>query len=264
MLVPIVIQTFNRVLYTQHVIASIKNNLLYRNKIIIVDNGSTDGTVEYLQLMLNLGHINHLILNSENKGIAEPKNQGLEVVKEWAKTEEIKYVMVTDNDIAFPLVRTQHQNGCKCALAHMVELMDNSPHIGMLGIDLQRDNAPGYQEWWWRLRQHPSNNPEFAEISIGFWGALLRFELFNELSFTCDSNYGKCDEACRNYIYMVKKQKIGLWKGVFDAQKKCTTPCLGCHIGWSEDQQKFPEYNLMKKLERAKAEKAWKEKDRKW
>jgi hypothetical protein len=225
----------------------------------VIDNGSADPGPKLLQLLKEQGFINELILNSENKGIAEPKNQGLEVVKKMAESQEIKYVVITDNDIIPPFIREKG-----CVLEHIVQLMDNNPHIGMCGVDLSRENAPPNQEWWWRLRQHPANVPEFAEISIGFWFAVIRFEYFKDFRFNAPSLYGRVDESIRNYITVEKKAKIGLFKGVHDPVKKETVPKLGVHLGWVEDFNKYPEYVLFKKQERFKAEQSWKETNRKW
>jgi glycosyltransferase involved in cell wall biosynthesis len=258
-MIPIILQTFNRINYTQQVISSIRNHLVYPIKIIIIDNGSTDGTVEYLQLMNKLGIVDHLILNGENKGIAVPKNQGIDLVKQLYP--ETKYIVITDNDIVPPFVRDKD---CKCCLSYMVDLMEKHQEVGMLGVDLNSCNAPDGQSWWWRLRQHPMSNPEFAEIAVGFWFTLFRFEVFKDFSFVNESLYGRTDESIRNYLTLNNKKKIGVWKGIHDYNKHETVPQLGEHLGWKEDKQKFPDYVLMKKLERAKAEKGWKEKGRKW
>lgn len=259
-MIPIILQTYNRVEYSMEVISAIRNHILYPNKIIVVDNGSTDGTIEYLELMKKLGFIHHLILNGENKGIAEPKNQGMEVVNEWAKTEQIKFVVITDNDIVVPFIR---QNGC--VLTQMVEMMEKHKNIGMLGVDLNKDNAPPNQEYWWKLRQHHTD-VRFAEIVMGFWFTLFRIEDLQDYKFSCASNYGKCDESVRNYLGLIKKKKIGLIKGVSidDNGKQHTEPRPAIHLGWTEDFKLRPEYNAMKKAERFKAEQEWKKDGRKW
>lgn len=261
-IVPIVMQTYNRIEYTMQVIAALNNYILYPKQIIVIDNASTDGTVEYLELMKKLGFIQHLILNKENKGIAEPKNQGIEIVHELAKNEEVKYVCITDNDIVPPFIRPN------CILTKIVEMMDNHPEVGMCGVDLTRDNAPEHQDWWWRLRQHPPQNPTFAEISIGFWLTVTRYDYLKEFKFVGESLYGRVDESYRNWLTSIKKVKIGLLKGIPLKNKEGihleTIPKQGIHLGWCEDFEKFPEYVNFKKQERFKAENAWKEKNRKW
>lgn len=263
-MIPIILQTYNRISYTMQVIASIHNHILHQYSLIVIDNASTDGTVEYLQLMKKLNIIQHLILNTENLGIAEPKNQGLDIVRELSKTQEIKYVCLTDNDIVVPFIRDNNE----CVLEKIVQMMDSHTEVGMCGVDLTKDNAPPYQDWWWKLRQHSQSNPTFAEISIGFWFSVIRFDYFKDFRFTGESLYGRTDESIRNYITSVKKSKIGLLKGIsLKDQKgnhKETIPKVGVHLGWVEDFKKFPEYVNFKKLERCKAEAAWKEKNRKW
>jgi GT2 family glycosyltransferase len=257
-MVPIIMLTYNRVEYTMEVLAAFKNHLLYPHKVIVIDNASTDGTREYLDVAKKLGFIDHLILNDTNLGIAEPKNQGLK-----AKTEPIKYIVITDNDIVPPFVR--HKDGC--ILTQMVDIMEKHQNIGMLGIDLNRDNSPPNQEYWWRLRQH-NTDVRFAEIVIGFWFTLFRYDVLKEFNFVGASNYGMVDESIRNYLTIVKKAKIGLIKGVeaFENGKhKETLSKPGIHLGWTEDTQgKYKSYVDMKKAERYKAEQEWKKDGRKW
>ena len=254
-MIPIILQTYNRVSYTMQVISAIQNHLLYPYYLIVIDNASTDGTVEYLQFLKKQNIIQELILNSSNLGISEPKNQGLDIVK---KLENIKYVCITDNDIVVPFIRPA------CVLTKIVEMMDLHPEVGMCGIDLDRANAPANQEWWWRLRQHPSTNPTFAEISIGFWFSVIRYEHIKDFRFNSSSLYGRADESCRNFLGLEKKSKIGLLKGVYDPVKKETISKVGTHLGWTEDLQSRPDYVNFKKAERYKAEKEWQEKNRKW
>jgi len=263
-IIPIIMQTYNRISYTMEVISSFHNHLFYPFELIVIDNGSTDGTQEYLKLMKDIGHVHHLVLNGENKGIAKPKQQGIEIAKEIAKKKDVKYVVITDNDIVVPFIRDNNA----CVLTKMVQIMDGHPEIGMMGIDLNRDNAPNYQEWWWRLRQHPLDNPEFAEIAIGFWFSITRLEYFNEYSFETahTSLYGRVDESYRNFCYQEKHKKIGLLKGVSMKDRKGkhveTVPKVGIHLGWSEDLGN--EYSNFKKLERDKANKIWADTGKKW
>lgn len=262
-IVPIIIQTFNRLPYSIEVLGALTNHLIYPTKIIVIDNGSTDGTIEYLQLMLKLGFIHQLILNNENKGIAEPKNQGLEIVKELEKEFDIKYICITDNDIVVPFMR---KGGC--VLTQIVNIMEKNEHLGMVGVDLNRDNAPDNQDYWWKLRQHLASIPQFAEIVMGFWFTVFRYDVFKEgFRFKGGSLYGRVDESIRNFLGLQKKRKIGLIKGIEiteNGKHKETEPRLGIHLGWTEDLEKFSDYVNFKKAERYKAEQVWKEEKRQW
>jgi len=256
-IVPIIMQTYNRLEYTMEVIASFRNHLLYPHQVIVIDNASTDGTQDYLKLMKKLGYVDHLILNETNLGIAEPKNQGLKIVKQLAEVYEINYICITDNDIVPPFIRDEGD----CILGKIIKVMEAHTNIGMCGCDLSVENAPDYQDWWWKLRQNPSYNPTFAEIVIGFWFSVFRYKIFNEFEFSSESLYGRVDESIRNWL-SYNGNKIGLIKGVIG--EKETIPKVGLHLGWVEDQKKYPEYVAFKKNERHKSEEAWKQKNLKW
>jgi GT2 family glycosyltransferase/lipopolysaccharide biosynthesis regulator YciM len=87
-LVSIIILTYNNLFYTRETIKSIKKYTDIHYEIIIIDNNSTDGTVEYL---LNIPGIN-LILNNSNRGFAAGCNQGISAAKG-------KYILLLNNDV---------------------------------------------------------------------------------------------------------------------------------------------------------------------
>lgn len=79
--------TYNKLKYTKKYIDSLfKNTKDF--ELIIVDNGSTDGTREYLKSLDNI----KLILNDENVGFSKGNNQGLEIT-------EGEYIAFLNNDI---------------------------------------------------------------------------------------------------------------------------------------------------------------------
>lgn len=83
----IITLTYNNLKYTKKFIES-----LYKYttnfELIIVDNGSTDGTVEYLKTLKNI----KLILNKENQGFSKGNNQGIAIA-------EGEYIGFLNNDI---------------------------------------------------------------------------------------------------------------------------------------------------------------------
>jgi GT2 family glycosyltransferase len=50
-----------------------------RDELIVVDNGSTDGTREFLRDLAGLNSFVQIVLNAENRGFAAGNNQGLEM-----------------------------------------------------------------------------------------------------------------------------------------------------------------------------------------
>ena len=79
--------TLNKLDYTKNFIESL-NKYTKDFELIIVDNGSTDGTVEYIKCIPEI----KLIQNSENLGFSKGNNQGIEVAKG-------EYIGFLNNDI---------------------------------------------------------------------------------------------------------------------------------------------------------------------
>lgn len=72
--VSIIILTWNGIDYTKMCLKSLKENTNYENyEIVVVDNGSSDGTIEYLRQMDGIT----LIENSENLGFVKGNNVAL-------------------------------------------------------------------------------------------------------------------------------------------------------------------------------------------
>lgn len=87
--------TYNRLKYTKESFESLHNTAGYSFDHYIVDNGSTDGTVEYLKGYAEK-HNAKVIFNEDNKGISIASNQILKVIKDSG----IKYQIIGkfDND----------------------------------------------------------------------------------------------------------------------------------------------------------------------
>jgi len=91
-IVSIIVLTWNAFQYTRKCIESIIKYTNYPYELIIVDNGSTDGTVEYIKsLTTQYAHV-RLVENSSNVGFAAGNNQG-------AKFARGKYLLFLNNDV---------------------------------------------------------------------------------------------------------------------------------------------------------------------
>jgi GT2 family glycosyltransferase len=91
-LVSVVILTFNQLPYTLECIEALLKHTPQSLQIILVDNGSTDGTVSWLQAFAAQDARVCLILNSENRGFAAGSNQGIEKALG-------RYVVLLNNDV---------------------------------------------------------------------------------------------------------------------------------------------------------------------
>lgn len=86
-MISIVIPVFNQLFYTQECLAHIEKFTDVPYELIVIDNGSTDGTAEYLK-SLSI----HLISNLENKGVYVAWNQGI-------NSSKYDQIVIMNNDI---------------------------------------------------------------------------------------------------------------------------------------------------------------------
>jgi GT2 family glycosyltransferase/glycosyltransferase involved in cell wall biosynthesis/peptidoglycan hydrolase CwlO-like protein len=116
-LTSIIIPVFNQMNYTKQCIDRIRNNTAKPFQIIIVNNGSTDGTKEYLDsLQSSEFKIQHL---NENTGFVNACNQG-------AKIASGEYLVFLNND-------TLPEGGW---LEALISAMENFPNVGAVGAKL--------------------------------------------------------------------------------------------------------------------------------
>lgn len=115
-LTSIIILTFNQLEYTKRCMESIQEHTPEPHEIIVVDNGSTDGTREYLQRLAQDRSEIRLILNQENRGFAAGNNQAIEKA-------EGDYILLLNNDV----VVTQGWLGT------LIEHMNKTLDAGMVG-----------------------------------------------------------------------------------------------------------------------------------
>ncbi|WP_428355697.1 glycosyltransferase family 2 protein [Methyloprofundus sp.] len=126
-------------------------------EIIAVDNGSTDGTAEYLQDQTGI----NCILLADNSGIA-----GYNVGFSSAQGE---CILILDDD-SCPLDL--------CGIDHALHILDQRSDIGVIAAHIQTPD--GKPQWSWHL---PVNN-EFASspffIGCGF---IIRRDLFEKINW---------------------------------------------------------------------------------
>jgi len=76
--VSIVVVTFNNLVFNRLCLESVLANTMAQSyELVVVDNGSQDGTVEYLSELAQLNTHVRVLLNDKNEGFAVASNQGL-------------------------------------------------------------------------------------------------------------------------------------------------------------------------------------------
>ncbi|HLH52263.1 MAG TPA: glycosyltransferase [Verrucomicrobiae bacterium] len=141
-LVTIVIPTFNNLPLTKQCLASIYQDSSWNAlEIVIVDNGSTDGTRVFLGNEEQAGRL-RAILNETNKGFAHACNQG-------ARAARGKYVIFLNNDTEVrpgwlqPLVGTAEADNAVGAVGAKLLFPDNTiQHAGVVLLDDRKLGDP--------------------------------------------------------------------------------------------------------------------------
>ena len=117
--VSVVIPAFNRLELTRRCLDALQQHpSSYTCEIWVVDNGSTDGSVEFLREQERAGRL-HAIVNSKNLGFAAACNQG-------ARAARGHHVLFLNND-------TEVQPGW---LDPLVERLEADPRLGAVGSKL--------------------------------------------------------------------------------------------------------------------------------
>lgn len=144
-MVGIVVVTYNRLNMLQEVIASLRNQSYCDYEIVVVNNGSTDGTKEWLETQKDI-----IAVSQENVGGAGGFFTGLKYVAEHG----FEYCWLMDDDVVCS------QN----ALEELVKAINIKPGIGFVcskvqGIDGRPMNMPA-------VDNRPSENgyPDFLEL----------------------------------------------------------------------------------------------------
>jgi glycosyltransferase involved in cell wall biosynthesis/MoaA/NifB/PqqE/SkfB family radical SAM enzyme len=115
-LVSIIILTYNQLEYTKKCLESIAANTPEPHEIIIVDNGSTDGTVQWLRNLAAENSNYRLIENKENLGFALGNNKGIAEAKG-------DYVVLMNNDVVVT----------PGWLKRLVKVAKRKPQVGIVG-----------------------------------------------------------------------------------------------------------------------------------
>jgi len=108
----IIIPTYNALEYTKKCLSSLKLSTRFPYNIIIVDNGSTDGTREYIEK----NKYARLIKTKSNLGYAGACNVGMQ-------TSNSKYIILSNNDILFT----------PGWLSKLIETAELNSRIGLVG-----------------------------------------------------------------------------------------------------------------------------------
>jgi GT2 family glycosyltransferase/glycosyltransferase involved in cell wall biosynthesis len=208
--ISIVLITYNNLEYTKSCVESIFSYSRYPNlQLIVVDNHSQDGTIEYLRELQSRKSNVQVIFNQENKGFAGGNNVGLKVA-------DGEYIVFLNNDT----VVTPDW------LYVLMSILQKNPRLGMIGpvsnavwnvqkIQTTYQTMVEMHQW---AEDYTSQQPDDyrAVNMLGFFCLMTKREVFEEVGLL-DENYKigffEDDDYCRRV--MKAGYEIGYTKKVF-------------------------------------------------
>jgi glycosyltransferase involved in cell wall biosynthesis/GT2 family glycosyltransferase len=119
--------TWNRLEFTKQAIEAVWRKTRHPHVLTVVDNGSTDGTREWLEEMHRQGAISNLILLPENVGVAKASNLA------WSRVPDATHYLKLDNDIVL---------GKDGWLDEMVRVVDAIPEVGAVAYSFEPISFP--------------------------------------------------------------------------------------------------------------------------
>ncbi|MCA8990767.1 MAG: glycosyltransferase [Planctomycetaceae bacterium] len=188
-LTSIVLVTFNQLEYTKQCLDSIQMRTVAPYELIVVDNGSTDATVQYLRSRRDV----RLIENAENRGFPAAANQGIKA----ARGEQ---VLLLNNDT---LVTTGW-------LTRMLTALHVDETVGLVGplsnsvsgqqqIDVAYDDLAQLDGFAWELGKQQHHQQVAVDRLVGFC-LLFRRQLVDAIGLL-DEQFGignfEDDDFCR-------------------------------------------------------------------
>lgn len=168
--------TYNRLELTKQTIAGLEKTIHMPVHLIIIDNGSTDGTAEYLQeLSIKNPHFKDtFIFNEENKGIAYARNQALLIAN------HAKWLCTIDNDVHMP------DNW----LQTCIDILTANPTFASVGVNMEGAPYPLETHNGFTFQVKPAGN-------LGTACMVFNVSLHKMLGFFNYKDYGtySCDDA---------------------------------------------------------------------
>lgn len=186
--------------------------------LILVDNNSTDGTVEHLKELKTKYDNITLILNDKNLGYDVGNNQGLKLIDTSGDIKN-KYIGLFNNDLLF----TPNW------LEPCLKAFENDPRIGLLSPRLPRKckfDATNYLDHYEKfLEKYYQKFGEFSlNLTAYFCVAIMPVEVFKKVGLL-DENFSPAFYEDNDYCMRVyyERYKIGYVNTSFVYHNHATT-----------------------------------------
>ena len=194
--------TYNRLELTKKTLSSLEKTCNPFPDIVIVDNCSTDGTVDYLIEFMK-DKKGRLILNADNEGIGKGRNQAL-----WAADQMgAEYYCTIDNDVELPVGW----------LEDCVGILKAAPQYGAIGVNFEPQSYPLVKVGDYEFQSKPQGNLGTACMVFGkkLHGAIGFFKVYGTYGLE-DSDFGMRARFFGFKLGYLKENGIHLGVGEYD------------------------------------------------
>lgn len=211
--------TYNRLELTKRMLESLFQHTDSLFRLIIVDNGSTDGTVEWLKedpwLKEKVWKTDHCVgqdiqFNKKNEGIAIGRNQGLKIANRYND----EWLSTLDNDIEFT----------PSWLSKALDILSTNPKFA-IGLNMEGKPYP-------LLNRHGKSFQYKREGNLGTACTVFSRELHKAIGYFT-TEFGLYGEEDADYFY---RARLSGWEMAY-------LPEMGTHFGQGElDQGEYREF----------------------
>lgn len=170
-IVDIILITYQRLHFLKKILEEINNRTFYPHRLIVVDNGSTDGTKEYLKNANKIGRVGEVVFLPDNVGQLRALNEGFKLVTS-------DYFVTTQDDLIPPDLRP-------CWLERLVHLFEKHyPDYGAICMRIQRTRRLEWNETDDIIENHKSmpsvfriqKKSDFEQLGSNPFGTLRHWE----------------------------------------------------------------------------------------
>ena len=190
MLVSIIILNFNGINHLKTCLDSMQNQSFRNFEVILVDNGSTDGSVDFLKD--NYPWVKLIELPS-NTGFATGNNIGL-------RHSTGRYIVTLNNDTSVDaawlveLIRAAESDDAVGMVASRICVYDHPDIIDSLGVRITPD---GMSRGSFRLERYEDVSPKKYESVLmpSACAALYKKEMIEEVGFFDDDFFAYCEDT---------------------------------------------------------------------
>jgi GT2 family glycosyltransferase len=209
--VSIIIVNWNGKKYLEHCLNSVYNQAYPNYEVIFVDNGSSDGSVEYVEANFPQAKIKRL---DQNYGFAEANNVGIE---EAFKDSAVKYIATLNNDTEVDsfwlgeLVKVIEMHEDVGSVAPKILLYHDHKLLDCVGICIYRDcNAKNRGRLEEDNKQYDSLEEVFGPTAAA---ALYRREMIQKIGLFDEDYFAYYED-----VDLAWKARLAGWKCLYVPQ----------------------------------------------